>query len=189
MDPRAECIRIFGKPPSVVVRAPGRVNLIGEHTDYNDGFVFPMTVDCQIQVAARSRPDSVLSLHSVDYGQKAESSMETLRPDTEHAWANYPLGVFSLLKHEGYKVGGCDLVFGGNIPQGSGLSSSPALEVATALAVSALQGWDWEPAPMAKLCQRAENEFVGVKCGIMDLMAVAAAQPGHALFLDCRSLQ
>jgi galactokinase len=178
----------FKEDCSLVACAPGRVNLIGEHTDYNDGFVLPMALDKEVYVAARRRSDSKLRLYSVDYKQGVDLDLETLSLRPEGSWDNYVAAVYWALRQEGYHVGGADLMILGNLPQGTGLSSSAALELAVARAACGLGAWSWDAPAMALLAQKAENEFVGVNCGIMDQFAVAVAEPHSALFLDCRSL-
>lgn len=158
-----------GKEPVVTARAPGRVNLIGEHTDYNEGFVFPMAVDFWIYFAARKRDDSRVQIYSRDYGEQVVFSLdEPISFDEQYRWSNYLRGVFHVLKAEGIDLCGMEIAFGGNIPQGAGLSSSAALEVGTALVIQAVAGFSLEGPTLARLCQRAENEFVGMRCGIMD---------------------
>ena len=184
-------IQVFGEgEKSIVVKAPGRVNLIGEHTDYNSGFVFPMAIDFYITVAARKRNDRVVRLFSKDYRSKVEFSLDNpITYDPENKWSNYPRGVLAVLQEEGIKICGMDMAFAGDIPQGAGLSSSAALEVATAVAVQNLVGFKMSKLKLAELCQRAENEFVGMKCGIMDQMISMIGEKNHALFLDCRTLE
>ena len=175
---------------AVTVTAPGRVNLIGEHTDYNDGFVLPMAIDHAVEMAARPRAGPEIRIRAVDLGETAVlSSALPIATDPERPWSNYVRGVLWALARAGFPAGGMDLAFGGNLPQGAGLASSAALEVATALAAAALGGLRLEVADLARLCQRAENEFVGVQCGIMDPFVSLAAKAGHALLLDCRSLE
>ena len=174
---------------AVEVVAPGRVNLIGEHTDYNDGYVLPMAIDAAIDMAARPRADQEIRVHALDYAQTVTFRLdEPIRKDPVHAWSDYVRGVLWALQEGGIAVGGMDLAFGGTLPQGAGLSSSAALEVATLLAARAVSGFEMELPRMARLCQQAENGFVGLQCGIMDPFASLAAKAGHALFLDCRSL-
>lgn len=177
----------FGTAPTVIVRAPGRVNLIGEHTDYNDGFVLPMAIDRAIVIALRPRPDRRLVLHALDYAQSAAFDLDRLEKG-ETGWAEYVKGVAWALTAEGFPLSGWEGVLAGDIPRGAGLSSSAALELAAARAFAAVSDLPWDPARMARLAQKAENEWVGVRCGIMDQMASAVARAGHALFLDCRSL-
>ncbi len=177
----------FGAAPTVIVRAPGRVNLIGEHTDYNDGFVLPIAIDRAITIALRPRPDRRLIVHALDYDQTAEFDLDRLEKG-EPGWAEYVKGVAWALQREGFGLSGWEGVLLGDIPRGAGLSSSAAVELASARAFAAVSSLPWDPARMARLAQKAENEWVGVRCGIMDQMASAVARAGHALFLDCRSL-
>ncbi|MCI0395853.1 MAG: galactokinase [Chloroflexi bacterium] len=177
----------FGQAPTVVVRAPGRVNLIGEHTDYNDGFVLPMAIDRAVWIALRPRPDQRVLLHSLDFEQAAGFSLDQLRHENA-GWVEYCRGVAWALQEAGYSLAGWEGVMAGNVPIGAGLSSSAALELATARAFAAVSGWPWEAATMARIAQRAENQWVGMNCGIMDQMIAAAGRAGHALLIDCRSL-
>ncbi len=171
----------------MVVRAPGRVNLIGEHTDYNDGFVLPMAIDRAVWIALRPRPDQRVLLHSLDFEQAAGFSLDQLRHENA-GWVEYCRGVAWALQEAGYSLAGWEGVMAGNVPIGAGLSSSAALELATARAFAAVSGWPWEAATMARIAQRAENQWVGMNCGIMDQMIAAAGRAGHALLIDCRSL-
>lgn len=178
------------KQPTVIVRAPGRVNLIGEHTDYNDGFVFPMALDFQILTAAGKRQDQLVRIYSMDYQKMVEFHLDQpISYDTEERWSNYPRGIIAMLMEKGIRLAGMDLVFSGDIPQGSGLSSSAALEVSIALTLQALNGFSMNGPELARLCQRAENTFVGMNCGIMDQFISMMGRKGHALFLDCRTLE
>jgi len=178
---------MFGDQPTILVRAPGRVNLIGEHTDYNDGFVLPMAINRAVWIALRPRDDRRVQIHSLDYEETVEFPLDDLRKGD--GWGEYIKGVANELQVEGFKLAGWDGVLGGDVPKGAGLSSSAALELAATRAFAAVSGFDWRPARMAQIGQRAENRWVGVNCGIMDQMVSAAAQDGHALFLDCRSLE
>jgi len=177
----------FGGQPTFLVRAPGRVNLIGEHTDYNDGFVLPMAIDRAVWIALRPRVDRRVRVYSLDYEKMAEFSINNLI--VGKGWVEYIKGVAHELQVEGFKLSGWEGVLGGNVPRGAGLSSSAALELAAARAFATVSGFEWNPARMARIGQRAENHWVGVNCGIMDQMVSAAARAGHALFLDCRSLE
>lgn len=167
--------------------APGRVNLIGEHTDYNDGFVMPMAIEKEITMLAQLRPDRKVKFYSLDYDQIVEYDLDNLEYDQENIWANYILGVIDEIQKLGSKLQGFNLMFTGNIPQGSGLSSSAALEVVTALAITDLHKIKIDGVEMALLAQRAENDFVGVQCGIMDQYISRLGQKDHALLIDCRS--
>lgn len=177
----------FNAKPGLIVRAPGRVNLIGEHTDYNDGFVLPMAIDRAVWIALRPRDDEQVRLFSLDLG--AESGFLLASLTRGSGWIEYPKGVAYQLMEAGYTLRGFDAVMTGDVPRGAGLSSSAAVELATARAFAAISNLEWDAAKMAKLAQKAENEWVGVNCGIMDQMASAACREGHALFLDCRSLE
>jgi galactokinase len=177
----------FGSPPQALVRAPGRVNLIGEHTDYNDGFVLPMAIDRAIWVALRPRSDSRLRVDALDYGSAVEFELAEIR-HTGAGWGEYVKGVAWALQRHGYVLRGWEGVMAGDVPIGAGLSSSAALEMATAQAFATVSGLVWEPETMARLGQLAENEWVGVNCGIMDQMISAAGEADHALLIDCRTL-
>jgi galactokinase len=169
-------------------QAPGRVNLIGEHTDYNDGFVLPMAINRQVMLAARLRADAQVRLWSVSFGQGSEFTLDAIAPEPRAPWSNYVRGVAEVLQQQGYPLRGMDAAIAGNVPIGSGLSSSAAIEMATAVAWRDLRGLDIALADLALLGQRAENEFVGMKCGIMDQFIAALGASGHALLIDCRSL-
>lgn len=180
---------VYGAAPTGTWAAPGRVNLIGEHTDYNDGFVMPLALPHTTLAAASARTDGVLRLHSDGAdGGIVELRLDELRPAPQGGWAAYPAGVVWAMREAGLPVGGADLHFESTVPTGAGLSSSAALEVVTALALNDLYGLGQEPQRLAQLAQRAENAFVGVPCGIMDQTAAACCTEGHALFLDTRDL-
>lgn len=177
----------YGELSRLLVRAPGRVNLIGEHTDYNGGFVLPMAIDREIWLALQPRSDDQVIVHSLDFGETAVFNLTSLQ-NKKSGWVEYPKGVAWALQEAGYSLAGWEGVMTGNVPKGAGLSSSAALELATARAFQAVSGWEWDAATMAKLGQRAENQWVGVQTGIMDQMISAAGKAGHALLIDCRSL-
>ncbi|MFC4494258.1 galactokinase [Streptomyces ovatisporus] len=184
---------VYGGRPDGVWAAPGRVNLIGEHTDYNDGFVMPLALPQTCAVQAARRDDGVLRLHSSDVrGGVTELRVDSLAPlgatGDRGGWAAYPAGVVWALRAAGLRVGGVDLHFESTVPTGAGLSSSAALEVATAVALNDLYTLGLDAPRLAQLCRRAENDFVGVPCGVMDQMASACCTPGHALHLDTRDL-
>ncbi|MFH8346235.1 galactokinase [Streptomyces sp. NPDC018045] len=182
---------VYGAAPAGVWAAPGRVNLIGEHTDYNDGFVMPLALPHTTLAAAAPRADGVLRVHSGDgggNGRIAELRPAALRPASGGGWADYPAGIAWALREAGLPVGGADLHYDSTVPVGAGLSSSAALEVVTALALDELYGLGLTRQRLARLAQRAENAFVGVPCGIMDQTAAACCTDGHALFLDTRDL-
>jgi galactokinase len=177
----------FNAKPDFIVRAPGRVNLIGEHTDYNDGFVLPMAIDRAVWMALRPRKDRVVRVRSLDL--EAEIAFELQSLVREEGWGEYIKGVANQLQDMGYQLCGFDALITGDVPSGAGLSSSAAVELASARAFSAASNFAWDASKMARMAQKAENEWVGVNCGIMDQMASAASKEGHALFLDCRSLE
>ncbi|RZS52305.1 galactokinase [Sphaerotilus mobilis] len=182
----------YGAAPTSLVHAPGRVNLIGEHTDYNDGFVLPCAIDFHTLVAARPRDDTRVRVVASDFGDRQDSfwldaPIERLS-DAEQGWANYVRGMVQALLADGLLLRGCDLAVAGNVPQGAGLSSSAALEVAIGQAFKTLQGLDVDATRLAQLAQQAENRFVGIQCGIMDQLISARGAAGHALLIDCRSL-
>lgn len=184
---------VYGSRPEGVWAAPGRVNLIGEHTDYNDGFVMPLALPHTCLVAAARRDDGVLRLHSGDVsGGVVELSPDALEPlgatGDRGGWAAYPAGVVWAMRAAGLDIGGADLYFESTVPVGAGLSSSAALEVATAVALDDLYGQGLGAERIARLCRTAENDFVGIPVGIMDQMASACCTAGHALFLDTRDL-
>ena len=179
---------VFGGEPRLF-RAPGRVNLIGEHTDYNDGFVLPVAIDRDVLVAARPRRDRTVRLYSLNFGARSRFSLDAIERARARSWSNYVRGVALYLQEEGISLRGMDAVVDGNVPIGSGLSSSAALEVASATALLALSEAELDAVRKALLCQRAENRFVGVNCGIMDQYISALGRAGHALVIDCRSLE
>jgi galactokinase len=178
-----------GHSPAGCWAAPGRVNLIGEHTDYNDGFVMPMAITREVAVSAGSRQDRVLRVRSLQLGETVEvGEIDRLAPGSVHGWAAYPAGVAWALRREGHAIGGADLVIDASLPPGAGLSSSAALECATGLALADLHGVELPPVALARLAQRAENQFVKMPCGIMDQLAATSGRAGHVLFIDVRSL-
>ncbi len=179
---------IFGTPPAIIATAPGRVNLIGEHTDYNEGFVLPIAVNRVLCVAARRREDRTAHIVAADLNDTDEFSLDDLQRDEHANWRNYPRGVAWVLEQNGVALTGMDAVIVSDIPIGAGLSSSAAIEVASALAFLHFAGAEVDRKVLAKWCQRAENEFVGVQCGIMDQMVALMGKARHALLLDCRDL-
>jgi galactokinase len=170
-------------------RAPGRVNVIGEHTDYNDGFVMPAALGFYTWVAAAKREGRVLEAYSAHFDEKISLSLDELSGPPRRHWSDFIRGVAAGLQNGGYKLAGANLVIHGEVPLGAGLSSSAALEVATALALGSVSGIDVPPLDLVKLCQKAEHEFVGTRCGIMDQFVAVYGATGHALMLDCRSLE
>ena len=192
---------IFGSTPELVASAPGRVNLIGEHTDYNDGYVFPVAIDKYLNIAARKRSGGRVRLHALDVNDSYEFCLDTLPSISQQApaWSHYLIGVASLLQASGRKVSGIDAVITGDVPIGAGLSSSAALSVSAALTflttnpesgtAKNIAQPEINNKELAALCQRVEHEFAGVNCGIMDQTISLLGQENQALFLDCRSLE
>jgi galactokinase len=170
-------------------RAPGRVNLIGEHTDYNDGFVMPAAIGFSTFVTITPRPDRKLDIISENFAEQIEIDLDDTNPRPRKHWSDYVAGVAVTLLRAGYSLSGATLRIRGEVPIGSGLSSSAAIEVATAYALLSVSGQQVDPVTIAKLCQRAENEFVGARVGIMDQFVSCMGQADHALLLDCRSLE
>jgi galactokinase len=180
---------LYGGEPDGVWAAPGRVNLIGEHTDYNDGFVMPFALPHTAVAALALRTDGVLRLHSADMpGDPVELRVAELAPASAQGWTAYPAGVVWALREAGHEVPGADIHLASTVPSGAGLSSSAALEVVVALALNDLCGLGLKGWQLARLCQRAENVYVGAPTGIMDQTAAACCEAGHALFLDTRDL-
>jgi len=177
----------FSAKPEYIVKAPGRVNLIGEHTDYNDGFVLPMAIDRYIWLALTPRTDHTVRIYSMNFTETKTFVLTNFHKDEDN-WVEYVKGVAHMLQQDGYETKGFDAVLSGNVPTGAGLSSSAALELAVARALIVLTDQPWKPVKIAKLAQRAENEWVGMNCGIMDQMVIAKAKENHALFINCRDL-
>ncbi len=178
----------FDRRPALVARAPGRINLIGEHTDYHEGFVLPVAIDRQVVVAAAPRHDRRLGVVTASYDLRRTIDLDHLAPTGQTRWHDYVAGTAWALMDSGHGVSGADLAIRTDLPIGAGLGSSAALQVAVARALCGISDVAWAPVPMAQLARRAENVFVGVGCGIMDQLAAAAGIQGHALLLDCRSL-
>lgn len=181
----------FGYAPTMTIQAPGRVNLIGEHTDYNDGFVLPCAIDYQTVISIAKRDDRQIRVLAADYdNQQDQFSLDaTIEAHPQLQWANYVRGVVKHLQSRNADFGGADLVIGGNVPQGAGLSSSASLEVALGQALQALYQLPLDGVALALNGQEAENQFVGCNCGIMDQLISALGQKDHALLIDCRSLE
>jgi galactokinase len=177
----------FRAHPSIS-SAPGRVNLIGEHTDYNDGFVLPCAIGFRTYVAVHAREDNKLVMCSEEFSGQFEFDVNALPAAHQGIWCDYPVGVAVALRNKGFPLLGANVMVQGEVPLGAGLSSSAALEVASALAFLALSGGSLPLPQVAQLCQRAENEFVGARVGIMDQFVACLGKAGHALMLDCRSL-
>lgn len=174
---------------SLVVRAPGRVNLIGDHTDYNEGFVLPITIDRDVYVVVRARTDEVIRLYSVNYEEAVSYDLTAPPPVETGRWTSYVTGAVEELHRRGLLDAGFDLLIYGNVPPGAGLSSSAALEIAVVHALSSVFRLSLEPVEMALLCQTVEHRYAGVQCGIMDQFASRLGRRKHALFLDCRTLE
>jgi galactokinase len=172
----------------VVFAAPGRVNLIGEHTDYAEGFVMPAAINFATLAGISPRTDGKIAIYSENYDEEKVFEVASLPAKGSKHWSDYPLGVVSILAGEGHKISGFSLSIWSDVPLGSGLSSSAAIEVATALAVLSLVGASYPGPVLARLCQRAENEFVGSSCGIMDQFISVNGKENHAMLIDCRDL-
>ncbi len=186
-------VRLFGESPRIY-QAPGRVNLIGEHTDYNDGFVMPAAIGFYTRVAVAPRSDRRLVIHSENYSEQAEFDLDHLPATRAGHWSDYVIGVVKMLAQSGKQLCGVSLLVDGNVPLGAGLSSSASLEVAVGyalldLADRAIEQGMIDRTSLALLCQQAENEFVGARCGIMDQFVASHGKHGQALLLDCRSLE
>ncbi|MBE5040984.1 galactokinase [Ructibacterium gallinarum] len=189
---KKEFIRTFGGAEEElrVFASPGRVNLIGEHTDYNGGYVFPAALTFCTTVIARKRNDDIIRMKATDLPEIVEGSIGTIDQFKDLKWGNYQFGVFAELQNAGYTLTGADLLYHDTTPHGAGLSSSAAIEVSSAIAMASLGGaTKIDHIEMAKLSQMAEHNYVGVKCGIMDQFASAMGQKDHAIFLDCKSLE
>lgn len=180
--------RRFGGEP-ILIQSPGRVNLIGEHTDYNNGFVLPAAINKHIYLALAANNADYSRFYAIDQDDTFETDISGELLKSDKGWPNYLLGVVDQLRRHGYDSGGFDCVFGGNIPIGAGLSSSAALEGGVLFGVTRLFDWNIPLVEMAKIAQKAENEFVGVQCGIMDQFISLNGKKNHAMKLDCRSLE
>ena len=178
----------FAAPPRFLVRAPGRVNLIGEHTDYNDGFVLPLGLDREVWIAVSPRDDRDVRVWSTDFEEEAIFTLDHLERGGP-AWSEYLKGVAWAMERAGHPLTGWQGVMASGVPIGAGLSSSAAVELAAARAFAVVSQLPWNPAAMATLAQQAENDWVGVNCGIMDQMISAVAREGHAMLIDCRTLE
>ncbi|WP_391529933.1 galactokinase [Photorhabdus akhurstii] len=195
METLINCVKdvfdlVFHYMPTHIIQAPGRVNLIGEHTDYNDGFVLPCAINYQIVVAAAKREDNIIRVVSVDYGNQLDEFdiSQPIKFDENKMWANYIRGVVKCLLSRGYIFNGADIVVTGNVPQGAGLSSSAALETVIGETIKTLYHLAISQTEIALNGQQAENEFVGCHCGIMDQLISAQGKKEHALLIDCRDL-
>ena len=179
----------FGRDPKLIGRGPGRVDLMGGHTDYNEGFVLPIALEQHVALAAAPRTDRLLNVYAGNYDEWAEADLDRLERSDRVLWINYLAGVAHFLQESGIELCGMDAVVWGDVPIAAGLSSSAAMEVAAAVTFQALTGFEMAPVDMALLCQRAENEFVGMNCGIMDQFIALLGREDHALLIDCRSLE
>ncbi|WP_141336663.1 galactokinase [Paenibacillus sp. tmac-D7] len=175
--------------PIRVFHAPGRVNLIGEHTDYNGGYVFPAALTFGTTMLLRKRDDELVGFASTNFERHQHISIQSLENNPEDGWMNYPKGVIRELQQRGVAVGGYDILFSGAIPNGAGLSSSASIEVVTAFGLLTMEGQPTDQVQIARLAQKAENDFIGVKCGIMDQFAVAMGKKDHAVLLMCDTLE
>jgi galactokinase len=182
--------QVFGDATgAMVARAPGRVNLIGEHTDFNEGFVLPVTIDRSLEVVARRRLDRRVRLVAADLDQRFETDLDLPFPDNAPRWLAYTLGVVLAFARDGRIDRGVDLVFRGTVPRGAGLGSSAALEVAVALALDGVFKLWLGAVETASICREVEHEFAGVSCGIMDQFAARIGRPGYALLINCQNLE
>jgi galactokinase len=180
--------QLFSAEPRIF-RAPGRVNLIGEHTDYNAGFVMPAAIGFFTSIAIAARNDRKLLVHSTEFSETVELPLDELTGPPRRHWSDYVRGVAAVLQSRGYSISPATLMIESDVPLGAGLSSSAALEVSTALALTSLIGMKIAPLDLARLCQRAEHEYTGTLCGIMDQFVATFGREGHAILLDCRSLE
>ena len=172
----------------LVVRSPGRVNIIGEHTDYNNGFVLPAAIDKAIYIAISKRDDEEIHLHAVDFNEDFNCTLSTVKPSEKH-WPNYILGIVDQLQKRNKSISGFNVVVDGDVPVGAGLSSSAAVECATAFALNELFNLKLTKLEMVQMAQKSENDFAGLQCGIMDMFASMYGKAEHAIRLDCRSLE
>ncbi|WP_432946122.1 galactokinase [Kribbella sp. CA-253562] len=179
---------VFGTAPDGAWRAPGRVNLIGEHTDYNDGLVLPIALPNRIVVTASARDDGIVAVSSNGQNGVIEFALDSLEPGSVSDWATYPAGMAWALREAGYEIGGANLLVDSDLPTGAGLSSSAALLCATGVALLGLRDLEVDPAEVARLAQKAENQYVGAPVGLMDQMASMCCTAGHALYFDIRAM-
>ena len=186
-DLRSRFVERFGARPQIY-RAPGRVNLIGEHTDYNDGFVLPAAIDLATYAGVAPRDDRRLVIHSLAFGESVEFALDGASPAPRRHWSDYVVGVVQGLRREGFALSGANVMLASELPMGAGLSTSAALEVVVGFALCDLCGLLLHREALALLCQRAENEFVGIRCGVMDQLISCCGVADHALLIDCRTL-
>lgn len=183
--------KLYGEEGNIrLFHSPGRVNLIGEHIDYNGGYVFPCALEFGTYGAVRERKDGKINLASTDFDLRINVDLKDLSFKEEHDWGNYPKGVIKIMKEAGYKIGGMDILVSGNIPNGAGLSSSASLELLTAVMVNNLfNEGSIDRVELVKIGQKAENQYVGVNCGIMDQFAIGMGKKDKAILLDCATLK
>jgi len=179
---------LFHSTPQIHASAPGRINIIGEHTDYNGGYVLPAAIHLRTHVFAARRPDDFVHARAENFGESASFSLKSLGPSPKHHWTDYVQGICAVLREEGFRLGGLNLLIWGDVPLGAGLSSSAALEISLLRAVTGLFDICLPPEKIARLGQKAEHEFAGVKCGLMDQFISVFGRKNQALFLDCETL-
>jgi len=179
---------IYKEKPEMHVSAPGRINLIGEHTDYNEGFVLPAAIDRKVEITAKKRSDHQVTVHAIKFNEDASFQLDNIQFDNTRTWSNYERGVADILQKEGYELTGVDMVIGGDIPLEAGLSSSAAVEVASIVMFNGMNNLSIPEIELIKMAQKAENEFVGMKCGIMDQFISCLGKKDNALFIDCKTL-
>lgn len=191
LSPREQAVQAFARQfsttPTLLVRSPGRVNLIGEHTDYNDGFVFPLAIERATWLAVRPRTDGQVVLHSLAFGETAAFSLSAPAA-TAAEWTRYAAGIALMQQRAGLPLRGFEATIATDVPVGAGLSSSASFTLGVGRALQAVSGFAWDAVAQAKLAQKVEHECLGVKCGIMDQLVIATAQADHAVMLDCRTL-
>ena len=178
----------FHRAPQICASAPGRINIIGEHTDYNGGYVLPAAIHLRTHVLAARRPDDFVHARAENFSESTSFSLESLGPSPKHHWTDYVQGICAVLREEGFRLGGLDLLIWGDVPLGAGLSSSAALEISLLRAVTGLFDISLPREKIARLGQKAEHEFAGVKCGLMDQFISVFGRKNQALFLDCETL-
>jgi galactokinase len=180
---------IYKKSPTQIICAPGRINLIGEHTDYNEGYVLPIAIDRYTNMLVSKNDDGKIRLFDLKYKEKEEFDLKNIKQTQQKKWSNYQRGITKVLLDAGYKIGGMDVIIFSEVPEAAGLSSSASIEIATLLSFKELYGLEIKPLEMIELARKAENDFVGVQCGIMDQFASLLSKEGNALFIDCRNLK
>jgi len=180
--------KLYGTKPTILASAPGRINLIGEHTDYNNGYVLPAAIQLRNYFLAAPRKDRQVRVRAENFKESEAFKLDSLKPSERKHWAEYVKGIFWALEQDGHRLGGVDAVIWGDVPLESGLSSSAALEVSIIKGLTSLFGIDLPPQKLAKLAQKAENDFVGMKCGLMDQFIAVFGRQNSALFLDCETL-